>query len=274
MTEHDALERARIGIRPSALKVDDIYRRKGQRQTRRRVGAATTAFVIVLLTVVLFLRSFSDQAVVPGISNVPTPSTQTSPDVKTTAINFPSSFEIRAVATLGTLFVAVGVDANRGADAWYSSDGQRWDRAAVAAPGRGDAVMLGVVEVDSVLLAWGGAGDDGYVWRSEDGKSWESVPDESMFGGTGIQSISWISAHDGGVGGRERSAGSDKWHLVAWVPVSGGRWERIAPVSRQGFEVILSTSSIPDITTTSNDRGTVKIDSGQPSTVSFTPSEG
>lgn len=92
-----------------------------------------------------------------------------------------------AVARTATGYVAVGMDqagdgSSADASAWYSADGVRWSRAAVAdATGR---TMDQLLVTSSGLVALGeagytfhaGMGTGTAVWTSADGRSWARVP--------------------------------------------------------------------------------------------------
>jgi hypothetical protein len=276
MNEHDVLERARHDIRPSTLEVDDVYRRRGQRQARRRVGAAATALVVIALAGSFLLRSFEQTApAVQGVSATPTTAPPSEGPAAIVA-DFPASVAIRAVAAQGTRFVAVGIDGGRGAAAWYSRDGRTWERASVTVPDGGVGTsMLGAVEVGTGFLAWGTVGDDAYVWRSADGRSWSPIQDESPFGGPGVQSIAWMSTTHYGLkaGGRERS-GTDRGQPIMWSAKPSG-WERTPNLSWARYHAMMSLSGVvPETGEAWNELGSVSIDSSHGNTIAFTPSTG
>jgi hypothetical protein len=276
MNEHDVLERARQDIRPSTLEVDDVYRRRGQRQARRRVGAAATALLLIALAGSFLFRSFEQTApAMQGVSVTPTPAPPSEGPAAIVA-DFPTSVAIRAVAAQGTRFAAVGIDSGRGAAAWYSRDGRTWERASVTVPDGGVGTsMLGAVEVGTGFLAWGTVGDDGYVWRSADGRSWSAIRDESPFGGPGVQSIAWMSTTHFGLqaGGRERS-GTHRAQPIVWNARPSG-WERMPSLSWAGYhDMVWSSGVFPDTGEASNELGAVSIDSSHANRIAFTPSTG
>jgi hypothetical protein len=180
-------------------------------------------------------------------------------------------------------FVAVGLDRSGTPAAWTSSDGLVWARARVDLPTgiREADAMLGVLHVDGGLLAWGTVhGGDGYVWRSTDGRSWQPVADESVFGGQGHQLIQAIGvAPDGSLvalGTQGPMGSTETGSPAAWTSVDGTTWQRVDPLSAERLDELRTTTTVRDVTVTTGSTGTVSIDSpmigGWESSITFSPS--
>ena len=122
----------------------------------------------------------------------------------------------------------------KGGAAWLSEDGETWTQVPESMFGPGVAMLTGVADNGSRLVAvgiMGGALPDmtphgrAAVWVSDDdGASWTRVPDdESAFGGEG-QHLMWsVIATDSGF----VAAGND-----LWTSPDGWVWNRVGPMGQ------------------------------------------
>jgi hypothetical protein len=144
---------------------------------------------------------------------------------------------IRSVTKGGPGLVAVG-SAGEGAAVWTSVDGIVWSRvphdeaAFGGSPTGGPSmwhVAVGGPGLVAVGIDWSGPDADAAVWTSVDGLTWTRVPhDEEVFGGTGHQAISGVTAAGPGLVavGVERSG---RMQGVVWTSVDGLTWTRVPP---------------------------------------------
>ena len=144
---------------------------------------------------------------------------------------------MKSVTVGGPGLVAVG-DAGEGAAVWTSVDGIVWsrvphDEATFGGTPDGGPSMWHVTEGEPGLVAvgidWSSPFDaDAVVWTSVDGFIWTRVPhDEEVFGGSGHQAISGVTAAGPGLVavGVERSTNMQG---VIWTSVDGLTWTRVA----------------------------------------------
>ncbi|MFV1990606.1 MAG: hypothetical protein ACC652_07680 [Acidimicrobiales bacterium] len=156
-----------------------------------------------------------------------------------TIFNDPEGSAMHWVTAGGPGFVAVGIDdaqTDVNAAVWTSTDSINWTR--VADPdgifgGPSRQVMTAVTAGGPGLVAVGFEGAPGEeqaaIWTSVDGPDWSRVPpDETIFGGEGLQAISSVTA--GGPGlvavGLDESAG-DQGAAAVWTSVDGLSWTRV-----------------------------------------------
>ena len=116
--------------------------------------------------------------------------------------------------------VAIGVHGGP-ATAWISSDGTTWTR--TQSPDLDRADIFDISDIESggpSFIATGSAVPEGEfdraIWASEDGVSWNRLPDDPVFGGSFINAI-----ESGGPG--LVAVGS---RLGAWFSSDGSTWER------------------------------------------------
>ena len=149
-----------------------------------------------------------------------------------------SAFRVRAVATFGTGFVAVGdAGTNNGGTttgspvAWWSADGLHWTRAAVQAhPGDG---FFDVHAASNGLVAFSSTGAVpglGSFWTSPDGRSWKvstADPLGVLGEGEGMGSAAGVFSGDGTrlLGYGIRAVGQPPEY---WVSFDGTHWTKLA----------------------------------------------
>jgi hypothetical protein len=145
----------------------------------------------------------------------------------------PGSFAVSIVASPsgGGRVVAVGRSGSAPV-AWDSPDGRTWTRRTV--PTLGDGAewerIVTVLVTDTGFIAGGSVGPElgdrrARFWRSADGTTWESIPDDPAFAGAEVVSIArrgsgYVAV--GRLGTGQRGSGS-----IAWVSDDAIRWQRI-----------------------------------------------
>ena len=150
----------------------------------------------------------------------------------------PDSLNVNDVAYGHGVFVAVGItgamfESYPPYAAWYSTDGTSWTEATVHTPDHPAWAPIHLYEVIATrfgFLASGGVGNDGFVWRSTDGRVWDPVPDESVFGG-GEHHQQVHTLVEGGPGymafGVEaRTDGVGPGVPLEWTSTDGVNWTR------------------------------------------------
>jgi hypothetical protein len=116
---------------------------------------------------------------------------------------------------------------------WFSADGESWSSVDGGAGGPLDATgeesIRDVTPVGAGFVAVGSrtldAEQDGVIWSSPDGESWEQV-DAPTLGGTGRQEVLAVTAVDGGVvaGGYADVNGNGQGDPVIWRTRDGRTW--------------------------------------------------
>jgi hypothetical protein len=121
---------------------------------------------------------------------------------------------VTGLALGGPSFVAVGYD-DRGAAAWWSTDGLAWERA--TAPSFTSRRVSAVTASPGGLVAVGFGADGAVAWRSLDGRSW------TMTGGfdAALERLSAVAATSSGV----MAVGSGPSGPVVWRSDDGRRWD-------------------------------------------------
>ncbi len=142
---------------------------------------------------------------------------------------------------------------------WVSPDGRSWTRIDGESGVFGDATSsadepsnqaitdlaggsLGVVAVGTDGLA---SGKDGAVWVSSDGRAWERVLDEDVFGGEGDQIMHSVVQ----VAGQVVVVGESGGYASAWVSSDGRQWDR-AEVNDASIEAGVEPSVMNDVAAT------------------------
>jgi len=150
--------------------------------------------------------------------------------------------EVRAIATFGDGFVAVGVvgpaQQPSGAVAWTSADGLTWTR--VDDPSFLDGIAVAVVAAPfGGLVAVGSDLDrrEAVAWTSPDGRSWTRAPSEASRAHPGnyVWMTDVVAIGDSVIGIGEYQ-GLQRGTATSWVSRDGIRWvqARTAPVQEQG----------------------------------------
>jgi serine/threonine protein kinase len=140
--------------------------------------------------------------------------------------------EMRSAVRFEGGLVAVGFDTGGdGMDAavWMSPDGISWSRVqSDAFGGPGDQIMITVEGGGPGLVAVGSTtasgNEDGAVWTSADGKTWQRADDPSAFGGPGDQEIIGVVSTDSGLVAGGFDLGTTD--AVIWTSTDGLTWER------------------------------------------------
>jgi hypothetical protein len=153
---------------------------------------------------------------------------------------------------------------HQGGAVWLSADGEAWTQVPASMFGDGVAMLTGVADNGSRLVAVGitavpdGAPDGATlprsaVWISDDaGTSWTRVPDdEAAFGGEGRHLMWSVIATDRGF----TAAGDD-----LWTSLDGSAWTRVGPMDEvrrivrtdEGYVAVGLTSSAAAVWTSSD----------------------
>ena len=149
--------------------------------------------------------------------------------------------EVRAIARLGTGYVAVGTVGNvqdiTGSVAWTSPDGVAWTRIDDDALGRGRAVALAEAPFGGLVAVGSDVGEDeAFAWLSPDGRSWTLAPSEASRQYPGKIRMTDITVVGDDLIGVGNYVGLQRGTAISWVSRDGLRWTkaRSAPVQEQG----------------------------------------
>ena len=151
----------------------------------------------------------------------------------------PDSLGLGNVAYGHGLFVTVGntgslYDANPPDNAaWFSSDGVSWTQATIHAPDHpawAPIRLFDVMATNFGFLVSGAIGDNGFVWQSADGRVWDPVSNESVFGGSTFrQQVQTLALGGPGYlafGGEWRSDAGLGATPLLWTSTDGTSWTR------------------------------------------------
>lgn len=142
-----------------------------------------------------------------------------------------------SVAWNGTRYVAIG-SVQVAAAIWASTDGTHWSKVP-SLPGPARVYLLDLISTPSGFVAVGyrsdfasSAPDQAVVWRSTDGLSWNSVPDQAPLDGGHMTEVAQAKDRYVAVGVAQLG------ELAAWTSVDGTRWTRSsAPLGGPGSSV-------------------------------------
>lgn len=149
--------------------------------------------------------------------------------------------EVRAIATFGDGFAAVGVvgpaQEPSGAVAWTSADGLAWTRVDDPSFAGGIAVAVAAAPFGG-LVAVGSDLDrrEAVAWTSEDGVRWTKAPTEKSRQQAGFVWMTDVVAIDDTVLAIGDYQGLQRGTATSWVSDDGIHWDRArtAPVQEQG----------------------------------------
>jgi hypothetical protein len=166
---------------------------------------------------------------------------------------------IQAISPVGDGFVAVGwrdVDGELDGVAWYSPDGQSWER--VDAPsirGAGRQSLQSLTTVDGTLVA-GGFLDNGpgpaqpTVWRSEDGQSWGAARGPLPLNQDNRNASSDLSVRSITVSGtRLLASGGNQWRPHMWISDNQGMTWNALPSPIRGESSLADGVALDDAAT-------------------------
>lgn len=157
--------------------------------------------------------------------------------------------EVRAIASLGTGYVAVGTVGNvqdiSGSVAWTSPDGIAWTRIDDEAFGRGRAVALVAAPFGGLVAVGSDVGEDeALAWLSPDGRSWTLAPSEASRQYPGKVRMTDVTVVGDDLIGVGNQVGVQYGTAISWVSRDGLRWtrSRSAPAQEQGeFHAVVPT---------------------------------
>ena len=260
----NVLEQAREKVGGSKLELEDVYRRRAARQTRRRVAAGVTALMIFVIVVGLFARALERSYskvpvatptisvfgegwvdVTPGsvktyvlsggceridgqIVPPPRPVAGRKDQTYTHASDCHgvASVDLRAVAGSQIGFVAVGdTSGGDGTDpVWFSPDGRSWARVP-ADSGPDSASLWDVVAGGPGFIAVGIDGrNEPAAWYSTDGLAWTAA-DVSLPSGIGnVDSMFGVTSTDAGFLAWGRVRNDDAY---VWTSNDGRSWQSV-----------------------------------------------
>ncbi len=134
---------------------------------------------------------------------------------------------IDALVSVRSGFLALGYDLPPShAAAWASSDASAWHRVTALPAPDGSSVMAAVATGDASILAVGGSGGAGAVWRSNDAAAWTLTPLPAPPAGT-TELLTAVAPAGGGyvAAGYEESATAQKTASF-WRSADGSVWVR------------------------------------------------
>jgi hypothetical protein len=219
----DVLERARERIGGSNLELEQVYRLRDARHTRRRIVAGVTAIMIFVVVFGLLARELGRaRKAVP----VATPTANVDGWADVTPDSVKTDVDLRAAAAADVGFVAVGDTS--GGDAtdpvWFSPDGRSWSRVPEADGPR--SPNLWDVTAGGPGFVAVGLDDKGNpaAWYSADGMSWTEA-DVSLPSGIGnVDAMFGVLPTDFGFLARGRVRNGDAY---VWTSTDARTWRSV-----------------------------------------------
>ncbi len=150
----------------------------------------------------------------------------------TTIDTTPASLAVAIAGIPGSGGFVAGGRVERAPAIWTSADGTTWRRETVPTLSNGSEWerITAILPTNGGFIAGGSVGPElgdrrARFWSSDDGTSWEAIPDDPAFAGAEVADMIAVGGHVvaiGKLGTGQRWTGS-----IAWVSDDGRRWRRI-----------------------------------------------